>query len=102
MGTEELRSCFCHWREVRWSARLPHCGGHVRHGGGEQNRPQDDLLIRTRSTGCATSSSGQDLLSFFIPRSQVKAVVRWVLSRKAVHACGSTKASEAEIIQAKQ
>merc|ERR1712047_91628 len=43
---EELRSCFCHWREVRWSARLPHRGGHVRHGGGEQNRPQDDLLLR--------------------------------------------------------
>merc|ERR1712110_1221990 len=43
---EELRSCFHDWREVCWSARLPHSGGHVRDGGGEEDRSQDDLLLR--------------------------------------------------------
>merc|ERR1719391_1385957 len=53
--TEELRSCLRNWREVCWGAGLPHSRGHVRDGGGEEDR---SFPTCRRSTGCATSSSG--------------------------------------------
>merc|ERR1712226_933256 len=43
---EELRSCLCNWRKVCWRTRLPHSGGHVRDGRGEEDRSQNDLLLR--------------------------------------------------------
>ena len=43
---KELWACIRNWREVCRSAWLPDCRGHVRDGGGEEDRPQDDLLLR--------------------------------------------------------
>ena len=43
---KELWACIRNWREVCRSAWLPDGWGHVRNGGGEENRPQDDLFLR--------------------------------------------------------
>ena len=43
---EKLRAGLHHRREVRGRAGLPDGGGHVRHGGGAEGRPQDGLLLR--------------------------------------------------------
>merc|ERR1711971_1129114 len=79
--TEELRSGFHDWGEVCWGARLPHSGGHVRYGGGEEDRPQDDLLLCAGGVQnvqrALVARPAFKNFSFFIPRSQVKAVVRW-------------------------
>merc|ERR1712008_654598 len=43
---EELRGGLHDRREVRRDTRLPDRRGHVRHGRGEEDRSQDDLLLR--------------------------------------------------------
>ena len=43
--TEKLWACFYNWREVRRSSWLSDSGGHVRNGGGEEDWPQDGVLL---------------------------------------------------------